>query len=212
LISINVGQEREISGAKTSGRTGIYKMPVQGLVQITRQGIPGDVIVDTKHHGGVDQAVYLYGKDEYDWWAHELGMAFQPGTFGEKLTIAGFESAKFSAGDRFWLGTVILEATSPRLPCPTLDARMNDPRFGERFKAADRPGLYCRGVQAGVIRAGEMVRVERYQGVTVSNLEMFRYSYAKTPPREYLERYLQAPTSARGRARIEEMLRHDSTC
>src|SRR5690349_10369593 len=88
LISINIGQEHAIQNGKPSGKTGIYKLPSLEAVRITAEGIASDFICDKKNHGGPDQAVYIYGQPDYDWWSQELGRELAPGTFGDNLTIA----------------------------------------------------------------------------------------------------------------------------
>jgi len=206
LVSVNIGEERQIKRAKSSGKTGIYKIPAAGPVQVTELGIPNDAIVDTQNHGGYDQAVYLYGTDDYEWWSNELGIQLGPGVFGENLTIEGLISARIRAGDRFSIGDVMLEATAPRIPCVTLAARMNDPQFVKRFTAAERPGVYCRVIKPGYLQAGDDVRFTAYTSETVSLLEMFRYFYVKNPPVEYLRRHLAAPTPVKDRDVVEALL------
>ena len=71
------------------GGTAIDKQPAAGPVAVTADGLEGDGVGDTEHHGGPDQAVYAYGTADYTWWAHELGRSLPPGTFGENLTIDG---------------------------------------------------------------------------------------------------------------------------
>jgi len=177
LLSVNVGRERSIENAKPSGKTGIYKIPVDGMVRVTTEGVSEDVICDTENHGGVDQAVYIYGTPDYEWWSNALGKEIAPGTFGENLTITEFESARALIGDRFRIRSVILEVTAPRVPCVTLSVRMGDPSFAKRFREAERPGVYCRVVQGGLISCGDAVSLERYAGETVSALQMFRDFY-----------------------------------
>ena len=140
ILSINIGSARTIGNANVSGQTGIYKLPVAGPVQVTADGLADDAIVDTKNHGGPDQAVYVYGGADYAWWAAELGRELAPGTFGENLTICDLESAALAIGDRLHIGGVILEVTAPRIPCWKLAQRMGDPGFVKRFRAAERPG------------------------------------------------------------------------
>ena len=200
LTSVNIGQERSIPNAKASGKTGIYKLPINTSVRIANDGIPGDAICDTKHHGGPDQAIYIYGTADYQWWSEALGQELGPGTFGENLTISELESAHLSVGDRLQIGTVSLQVTSPRMPCVTLAARMGDTKFMDKFRQAERPGLYCRVLQDGQVQAGGPVRLERYTGETVTILEMFRDYYQASLDEARLRRYLAAPISTRARA------------
>jgi MOSC domain-containing protein YiiM len=206
LINVNIGQERSIPNAKASGETGIYKLPVHTPVQITADGIPGDVICNTKHHGGPDQAIYIYGTADYQWWSGVLGRELSPGMFGENLTISELESAQIRVGDILQIGAVSLQVTSPRMPCNTFAARMGDATFKEQFRQAGRPGLYCRVLQGGQIQAGEHVRLEHYAGETFTILEMFRDHYLPKLDEATLRRYLAAPISMRARAEKEDQL------
>lgn len=208
LISVNIGTETPIKNAKPSGKTGIYKQPVTHPVQVSALGLASDAICDTENHGGVDQAVYVYGQSDYNWWSGQLGYQLAPGTFGENLTISELESAAIQVGDRFHIGArVILQVTWPRVPCVTLAARMNDPKFVKRFRFAERPGLYCRVIREGAVLVGNSVRHERYTGETLMAIELFREFYNPRPAADYLQRYLNAPTPIRGRDEIEKKLK-----
>jgi MOSC domain-containing protein YiiM len=206
LISVNIGQPRSIQNAKASGQTGIYKLPVYEPVQITQNGLPGDAICDVENHGGVDQAVYLFGAPDYAWWSAQIGRELSPGAFGENLTISELESTDFSIGDRLHVGSVILEVTAPRIPCVTLAVRMADPTFVKRFRHAERPGLYGRVIQEGFVQVGDLVRVERYTGETITALEMFRDFYAPDRSEATLRRHLAAPIAIRARVEKEAQL------
>jgi MOSC domain-containing protein YiiM len=179
LISVNVGKPLPIKAK--SGVTGIYKLPQSGPVQIGWLGLEGDAICDTENHGGRDQAVYVYGTTDYDWWSKELGRTLEPGTFGENLTISELESTRFAAGDQLRVGAVLLEVTFPRVPCVTLATRMGDPKFVKRFRYAERPGLYCRVLVPGEVSAGAPVRVELTRDDTLTMRDMFRQFYEKNP-------------------------------
>ena len=206
LISVNIGKARAIARAKAVGKTGIYKLPVEEPVRITALGISDDAICDTESHGGVDQAIYVYGAADYAWWAAELGVEIEPGTFGENLTISDLESSDYAIGDRLRIGQVLLEVTAPRIPCVTLAVRMGDPAFAKRFRQAERPGLYCRVLREGVLRVGEAVGHERYDGERIGALEMFRDAFMPALSEASLRRYLAAPIAVRDRANMEAQL------
>lgn len=206
VISVNVGQTRAIENGKASGQTGIYKLPVVGAVQVTPTGLADDAIVDTKHHGGVDQALYVYGTVDYAWWAETLGHPLSPGTFGENLTIAELASADLCIGDRFQIGEVLLEITAPRIPCSTLAARMADPKFAKHFQRAERPGAYCRVLQTGRVQAGDVVELLQTAQSTITLREMFQDFYTPQLTVAALERYLAAPIAIRDRRHKEKQL------
>ena len=213
LISVNIGRKRTFRHNHKTYVSGIYKEPVNGPVQINTLGLAGDVIKDGKHHGGVDQAVYLYGQADYDWWTSELEQELAPGTFGENLTISELESADFQIGDRLKIGNVALEVTAPRIPCGTFAARMGDPQFAKKFRQAERPGLYCRVIQPGQVETGQLVSIQRYEGETVSILEMYRDYYDPDETEVGLRRFLSAPIDIRSRqekkAKLTAVLKGD---
>jgi MOSC domain-containing protein YiiM len=206
LISVNLGSKATIERSNRSEITGIFKHPVTAPVRVTPLGLEGDFIASEKHHGGPDQAVYIYGAADYDWWSHQLGRELAPGTFGENLTVSDLESARFSIGDKLTVGAVILEVTAPRIPCGTFAARMADPQFVKRFRDAERPGLYCRVLKEGLVQVGDEVSLEPYRGETVTLLDVFRDFYDKRLSEETLRRLLQAPIAIRARKDTEEKL------
>jgi MOSC domain-containing protein YiiM len=206
LLSINIGRERQQQRKEYIETTGIYKLPVDGPVEIKSLGIEGDAICDKKNHGGADQALYLYGGADYAWWEEELGHKLAPGTFGENLTISELESAAFNVGDFLHIGEVILQVTAPRIPCGTFATRMGDPQWVKKFRAAERPGLYVRVIREGVIKAGDSVTVEKYAGETISIVEMYREHYNKDKSEASLRRHLNAPIALRARKDLEEEL------
>ena len=207
LESVNLGQEQILQNKGRVERTGIFKFPAGGPVRVTTLGLEGDTILSKKHHGGPDQAVYVYGGTDYAWWSEELKKEMAPGMFGENLTISDLESAQFNVGDTLQVGEVTLQVTAPRIPCETFAARMEDPKWVKRFRHAERPGLYCRVLQEGFVKAGDPVSIENYSGETISVLEMFRDFYDSNKSEETLRRHLNAPIAIRARRDLEKELR-----
>jgi MOSC domain-containing protein YiiM len=191
LLSVNTAKPEPINTRR--GVSGIFKRPQSGPVEITKTGLKDDAILDKANHGGVDQAVYIYTLPDYDWWTVELGQACEPGLFGENLTVSGIESAAACVGDRYRIGGVLLEVTSPRIPCNTFARRMKDGKWVKRYYAAGRPGIYCRVLQSGTVTAGQTISVEPYTGQAVTMGEMFAgYPFPEISA-ETRARYLSAP-------------------
>lgn len=205
VMSINVGAAASLRHGQREFLTGIAKKPVSRAVRISESGLETDVIVDTAHHGGADQAVYLYSAEDYAWWGRELGRALSYGTFGDNLTIAGLP-ADLNAGDRLLVGDVIIEATAPRIPCSTLAAQMADSGFGLRFRAAERPGVYCRVLNAGEVLPGDPVTLVENPEPSVSMLELFRAWFEQYPDPALLRRIVAAPVAERVRDRFRKKL------
>lgn len=206
LTSVNIGQEQTLVRPNKTEQTGIFKNPVTGPVQITRNGLAGDFINDTKNHGGPDQAVYVYGGVDYEWWNAQLGLELAPGTFGENLTVSGLESGAIQIGDILHIGAVSLQVTAPRIPCGTLAGRMKIPDFVKQFRFAGRPGLYCRVLVEGQVQAGDEARLERFDKATVTIAEAMRDYYEPEMTEASIRRYLDAPIAIRVRRHKEEQL------
>jgi MOSC domain-containing protein YiiM len=116
--SVNVGMPRKAVWAEI-GRTSIDKRPVTGPVAVARLGLDGDQVSDTRHHGGVDQAVYAFAREDLDFWAGELGRDVRDGQFGENLTTEGIDVNEAEIGERWRIGTAELEVVhSPVHGCP----------------------------------------------------------------------------------------------
>ena len=205
LTSVNIGAARRLDVGGRSIRTGIFKAAVPS-VRIDADGLAGDAVCDARHHGGPDQAVYVYSDDDYAWFRRDLGLDFAPGAFGENLTVEGCESAAVAVGDRFAFGEVVLEATAPRIPCNTLATSLGNRALPRHFRAAERPGFYCRVVHGGEARAGASVACTPYAGERVTIAELFRSAYEAVPSAASLCRHLGVPLSLRERERKERQL------
>jgi MOSC domain-containing protein YiiM len=192
ILSVNIGKAEPFEHT-TPKVTGIFKRPQSGPVHIGAYGLEGDAICDLKHHGGLDQAVYLYGQPDYDFWSAEIGRELDPGTFGENLTIGNLESASINLGDRFTLGTLVMEVNSPRIPCRTFAARMDNKHFAKKFLAANRPGIYCRVLSEGPVWAGDVLTHVPFAGEQVSIIEMNENWNRKDLEPAEVQRFLGTP-------------------
>ncbi|MGA7203369.1 MAG: MOSC domain-containing protein [Specibacter sp.] len=152
------------------GVTAIDKRPIMGPVHVRPLGLYGDLQADRNNHGGPDQAIYAYSQDDADYWAAELGRDIPPGLFGENLRIRGIDASGAVIGQRWRIGEhVLLEVTSPRVPCATFARRLGEPQWVKRFTQAGRIGTYLRVVHKGKLAAGDSIRIEYTpdHGITV---------------------------------------------
>lgn len=184
--------------------TGFFKRPVASA-QVTTNGVANDVIADLVHHGGVDQAVYVYTRDDYEAWERELGRTLPGGSFGENLTIVGISSADVMVGDHFTLGSVVLEASSARIPCNTFKAAMDEPGWVERFRHFRRPGFYARVIAPGEVTVGQLVTHTGAQA-TISILETLDLYYDPNADVSRLEAALASPIAIRNRDLIQRRM------
>lgn len=179
ILSVNLAVP-EASSAKSVGVTGIRKEPVDGPVAVRApgpkttglgSGLVGDQIFDVDHHGGDDQAVYAYAREDYDWWQTELGRSLAGGLFGENFTTVGLDVNGAVIGERWRIGAeLVLQTTFARIPCVTFQAKMGEPHWLKTFTRAARPGAYLRVLVPGEVRAGDQVTVldRPAHGVTIA--------------------------------------------
>ncbi|MEM8535566.1 MAG: MOSC domain-containing protein [Chloroflexota bacterium] len=203
IVSVNIGKREPIRIGKETAETVINKQPTHGSVSVEKYGLADDVIADKEHHGGVDQAVYLYSLEDYAWWSTTLQADLSPGTFGENLTITGLDFASLRIGDRFQINDVLLEVTCGRIPCAKLAARMGDPAFVKRFAEAGRPGAYTRVLSTGTVQTNDQVSFIPTSENHPTVIELFEIWYAKDRDPALLRRGLAAPVAERARSAFE---------
>src|SRR5580765_2450349 len=159
VLSVSVGTPREFDYNGKRARSAIWKAPVAGRVAARGVNLAGDDQADRGAHGGYDKAVYAYAVEDARWWEEKIGRPFANGEFGENLTTEGIAVNEALIGERWRVGTALLEVAEPRVPCWRLGVRMNDPRCVGVFTHALRPGAYLRILEEGDIGAGDEIRV-----------------------------------------------------
>jgi MOSC domain-containing protein YiiM len=182
LLSVNVGRLKAAAYAADSGVTGIDKRPSDTPVQLRdpgrnsgTSGAIGDAIGDHESHGGTDQAVYAYAREDLDEWQAELGRPLTNGVFGENLTTLGIDVNAALVGERWQVGdTCVLEVTSPRIPCRTFAGWLEDQLWVKRFTERGAPGPYLRVITPGLVGAGDPITVIHRPDHDVTIEMMFR--------------------------------------
>ena len=161
LLSVNVGRPREITYRDRRDRektttTAIFKQPASGRLRLGATNLDGDGQADLVGHGGPDKAVYVYARENYEFWERELDRSdFTPGQFGENFTVAGMRDDAVHIGDSFRIGGALVQVTQPRVPCFKLAIRMDIQRFETRFAESCRVGFYLRVLEEGEVGQGD---------------------------------------------------------
>lgn len=163
------------------GVTAIDKRPVEGRVKVRPLGLYADLQADRANHGGLDQAVYAYAQEDADHWSAELGRDVVPGLFGENLRTRDLDVNRSVIGERWRVGSALLEVTQPRVPCQTFGRRLGEQRWVRRFTQANRTGAYLRVIENGDLGAGDTVDVVQRpaHGVTIADWFAARYGVAR---------------------------------
>ena len=178
--------------------SGIDKIPTADPVLVSApgpkpvggSGLDGDSLCDTKNHGGDDQAVYAYAREDLDWWETELGTPLRSGMFGENLTTLGLDVTGALIGERWRIGRdVILQVTCPRIPCGTFRAWMDRPGWVKRFTQRAVSGAYLKVVTPGAVRVNDGIVVAERPDHDVTIGMLFR---ALTTDRDLLPRVMAA--------------------
>jgi MOSC domain-containing protein YiiM len=190
-------------------RTGIDKRPVPGRVAVHPLGLDGDVQVNRRYHGGEGQALYAYAQEDADWWAAELARELPPGRFGENLRTSGLDLTGAVLGERWRVGTALLEVTDCRIPCANFERFWGVPQLVKRFTRHGAPGAYLRVVETGDVGAGDPVAVvaRPAHGVTVGTaFRAYTTQKHRLPELEPALSALPERTRAKIAARIETRL------
>ena len=184
ILSVNVSGVRTVNWRGRSITTGIFKEPVDHAVDLFEAKVAGDEQADLTVHGGVDKAVYAYAAEDYAWWGEQIGRRLAPGMFGENLTTEGVAASVAVIGERWRVGTAVVEVSQPRMPCYKLGMKMDDPEFVRAFAAGRRPGAYLRVIERGRVGPGDAAEIlsKPAHGVTVRDVaEIYTFDRARAP-------------------------------
>lgn len=166
--STNIAVPKPLPGSRAARprKTGIDKRPAAGLEVFAPgdgyghgSGVVGDLVGNSKHHGGAQKAVYAYAREELDHWEGELARSFSDGFFGENLTTEGIDLESLLINQPVRIGSALLEVSVSRTPCATFAAHLDERGWIKRFAARGRSGAYFRVVQPGVIRPGDEIEL-----------------------------------------------------
>ncbi len=180
ILSVNTGQVRPLQIGGKPGRSAIDKRPAAGLVRVGWLGLNGDDHAAKVEHGGTEQAVYAYAREDLDWWTEQLGRELRNGEFGENVTTAGLDVNAALIGETWQMGDVVVQVTAPRIPCGTFAAWTGEEHWVKRFAAAGRPGAMLRVLAEGEIGAGTEITVLARPAQHVTVAESMRAYYGDT--------------------------------
>ncbi|MFE1313551.1 MOSC domain-containing protein [Streptomyces sp. NPDC058755] len=199
LLSVNLGRPTPVPYTdQAEGVTGIDKQPTDGPVRVAApgpkgvggSGLAGDAVCELRHHGGYDQAVYAFAREDLDAWERELDRSLANGCFGENLTTQGLDVSGALIGERWRIGSeVVLEVTSGRIPCRTFQGHLGERGWVKRFTQKGATGAYLRVIEPGEIRAGDPIEIVHRPDHAVTAAMQFR---AVTTERELLPQLLVA--------------------
>lgn len=156
VISVNRGDAQLVEWRGKKVRTGIYKYPVDEAIFLGHEDVVDDAVVDRKHHGGLDKAVYAYSVNHYPFWKEQFPNAeWSLGMFGENLTVKGLDESKMMIGSVYQVGEAQVQVCQPRQPCFKLGIRFGTQSVLKKFLNSQYPGVYFRVVKHGHVKCGD---------------------------------------------------------
>jgi MOSC domain-containing protein YiiM len=195
VVSVNVGQPREVETARGIVLTSIFKDPVQGRVAVRGNNLAGDRQADLTVHGGPTKAIYAYASEHYAYWRRTLEDELTPGNFGENLTTEGMLESEVQIGERYRVGSAILRVTQPRMPCYKLALRFDLPSMVKLFWKSGFPGIYFGVEEEGEIAAGDSIELVEAEPAGVTIAEVMRVYTGAEEDKDLIDRVLAAPLS-----------------
>lgn len=185
----------------TNAPSAIYKKPVSGKVKLTYEGLDCDEQGDRKVHGGPEKALHHYCHDHYATWRTELGnnpRLDAPGAFGENISTSNLNEKMVAVGDRFRIGSALLEVSQGRQPCWKLNAHFNVNDMAVRVQTTGRTGWYYRVLEEGYIEAGDTIVLVDRMAPEWTLYRIWHLLYVDTLNYEQLQRMILLPSLADG--------------
>jgi MOSC domain-containing protein YiiM len=189
LISVNVGQPRDVEWKGATVTTSIFKSAVEGPVALRANNLEGDKQADLSVHGGPTKAVYAYCAEHYEYWRKELDIAELPyGSFGENFTVEGLNEESVFIGNRYRVGTTELVVTEPRMPCSKLTVKFERADMVKRFMKSLRPGFYFGIGKEGQVESGDDIELLSSHPDRLSILDVTRLYSTERGNRDLLKK------------------------
>ena len=156
VISLNIGERKVLNFKGKIVETGIFKFPVNHPIFLGKEDVENDAVIDRKHHGGIDKAVYGYSQNHYAFWKELYpNLDWNYGMLGENLTISNLEETQIFVGNTYKLGEALLEVTKPREPCYKLGIRFGTQKILKQFWNSTKSGIYFKVLQTGKVNVGD---------------------------------------------------------
>ncbi|CAA6825473.1 MAG: MOSC domain-containing protein [uncultured Aureispira sp.] len=194
LLSLNVGQPKTVSWKGKEVETSIFKYPVDGQKAVSLLNIEGDKQADLRYHGGRDKAIYSYDKADYTAWKKQIDREEWPfGLFGENLTTEGLDESEVQIGAIYQIGSVLIQATQPRIPCFKLNICFEREDMTALFYNFKRYGIYFRVLEAGVLKAGDAIELVEKGAYSISIAEIVACFTSKGKDKKMLQQILDIP-------------------
>lgn len=196
IMNFAIGKPEKMAyGEGREMLTAIRKLPVQEAY-LAKESFRGDGVADKKHHGGPDRAVCIYPFEHYALWEKRFGQHLPASAFGENLTVSHMLEEDVFIGDVFRIGEAVIQVTQGRVPCQTIDRRMDMTPLMKAMVKTGFTGYMCRVVEEGLIRADSEIQLVSRGNGEVTVLYANDVNFHQPRNAEAIRRVLQAEALA----------------
>jgi len=210
IRALQIGMPETVEVGGKQKVTGFCKRTVAGPVHLGPEGPAGNGVADTKHHGGVDKAICCYPHEHYAYWEAHVGHSLGEAAFGENFTTEGATEETVHIGDRFRVGSAVVEVTQPRQPCSTLAFVWERKGLVKEVEESGRTGFYLRVVEEGEVATGDAIEPVAADPAAISVAEAYRIHRGRRRDPESVRRLLSvAALSASWREDLERSLQRE---
>ncbi len=191
IVSTNIGNPTTFLWNGMEEKTGIFKYPVSEPLFLGKTDVKKDVVIDRKHHAGINKACFLFSADEYTYWKKEYpDLDWDWGMFGENLTVEGLDESIIRIGDIYKIGSALIQVSQPREPCYKLGVRFKDQKVLKKYIENGRPGTYVRVLEEGEVQKDDHVELQQQSKNTLTVNQFFHLMFAKKKPAETLRFFM----------------------
>ena len=188
VISVNTSIQKKIIFNNKEEYTGYFKAPINEPIYLGKTDVLGDVVVDRKHHGGLEKACYIYGYNHYAFWKEKYPrIEWQYGMFGENITIEHLDENKLFIGDVLQIGNATVQITQPRQPCYKMGIKFNDQKIVQEFRSANCPGIYVRVLKEGYVSKNDKLIVTDSPDKSISVNAIYSLLYSTNPNKKFVD-------------------------
>jgi len=174
IVSTNIAKKEKITYKDKTWETGIFKKDTKNGIFLQKTGVLNDAVVNKKHHGGKNMAVYAFSSNNYAFFESSFkNISFYYGIFGENLTIQNFDEKNIYIGDVFKIGGAIIQVSQPRLPCKTLNAVFQSDDFMKLYLHTTFSGAYFRVLQEGQVSKNDTLSLLEQEKESLSLATVF---------------------------------------
>ncbi len=188
VISTNLGKPTTIIWNGKEEQTGIFKNPTDTPITLLKEDVDNDIVIDRKHHGGINKACYLYASEQYEYWKELYpNLDWNWGMFGENITIKGLDESKIRIGDIYKIGTTLVQITQPREPCYKLGIRFQDQKILKQYIDHNFPGTYVKVLETGSVSTGDKMTLVTQSKNTLTINQYYEFLFAKVKDKKTIE-------------------------